>query len=295
MFNPNRLVIDAFVTDSLHRFREAFPNPDGKHEAVLEQTVRTALESLLRCDCPYHDLQHTILVADVGQTILRGRLISQGDVLPLDWIHALIAMLFHDIGYIRGLLREDADNSYVIDAAGNRISLPVGASDAALMQYHVARGCLFIQERFASHPIIDANTIADHIEMTRFPVPATARHQRLDTYGALVRCADLIGQMGDPAYDRKLGKLFSEFVETGESERLGYHNADELRSGFAEFFYDQVYPYLGEGLRFLRQTEDGLQWIASLFHRAESPQNGLAVSDAEAQGPSRPHIAISNQ
>jgi hypothetical protein len=295
MFNPNRIVIDAFLADALHRFREAFPNPDAQQESVLEQAVRTALETLLRCDCPYHDLQHTILVADVGQTILRGRLISQGDVNPTDWIHALIAMLFHDIGYIRGLLREDEDNSYIADETGNRVTLPAGASDASLMPHHVTRGCLFVHERFANHPQLNVATITSHIEMTRFPVPLEARYQRVDSYAALVRAADLIGQMGDPAYDRKLGKLFSELAETGEAKRLGYHNADELRAGFPEFFYDQVYPYITDGLRFLRQTEEGLQWITSLFHRVESANTTLVAADADAIGPSRPHIAVSNK
>jgi hypothetical protein len=249
----------------------------------------------LRCDCPYHDLQHTILVADVGQTILRGRLISQGDVNPEDWIHALVAMLFHDIGYIRGLLRDDADNSYIVDEAGHRVTLAAGASDASMMPHHVARGCLFVHERFANHPHLNVDTLAGHIEMTRFPVPKDARYQRVDSFAALVRCADLIGQMGDPAYDRKLGKLFSELVETGEAERLGYHNADELRSEFPEFFYDQVYPYITDGLRFLRQTEEGLQWITSLFHRVESPLSTLAQAESEPATSSRPHIAFSNK
>jgi hypothetical protein len=295
MFNANRIVIDAFIADALKRYQAAFPSPEPGREAVIEQAARTALETLLQCDCSYHDIQHTLLVADAGQTILHGRLISQGDVSQLDWIHALIAMLFHDIGYVRGLLRNDTDDSYVADTTGKQVTLPIGSTDASLMPYHVARGCMFVQERFAQHPIIDVDIIARHIEMTRFPVPSERPYQQIDSFSALVRAADLIGQMGDPAYDRKLAKLFTEFVETGEADRLGYQNALELKADFPEFFYDQVYPYITEGLRFLRRTEEGQQWITSLFHRVQSHQNTpAALAEVEA-APSRPHIAVSNQ
>lgn len=297
MFNPNRTLIEAFVAHCIDRYQEAFPNRDLGHENVLDQTAHTALETLLGCDCPYHDLEHTLLVTDVGQTILRGRLISQGDVSPHEWVHAVIALLFHDIGYVRGLLRDDDADSFVIDDEGNRITPPVGSTDAYLMPHHVNRSCIFIRERFAGDPNIDVSTVASYIEMTRFPVPEDRHYQRVDNFAALVRAADLIGQMGDPLYPQKLSRLFSEFVETGEAERLHYANPAELRSGYPDFFYSQVYPYITEGLRFLRKTQEGQQWIANLFHHvheleADTDQDRAAI---ETRPPhSVPHIAVSN-
>lgn len=297
MFNPKRTLIEAFIAHCNERYREAFPNRDLGHEDVLDQAARTALETLLGCDCPYHDLEHTLLVTDVGQTILRGKLISQGDVSPHEWLHAVIALLFHDIGYVRGLLRDDGPDSFVIDEDGNRITPPVGATDAYLMPHHVNRSCIFVRERFAGDPNIDVSTVTSYIEMTRFPVPEDRHYQRVDSFAALVRAADLIGQMGDPLYPQKLSRLFSEFVETGEAERLRYANPAELREGFPDFFYSQVYPYITEGLRFLRKTQEGQQWIANLFHHVhalegESDQE-LPVSEARLPHPP-PQIAISN-
>lgn len=288
MFNPSRTLIDAFVTRSLERYREAFAGRETVQEETLENAARTALEFLLNCDCPYHDLEHTILVTDVGQTILHGRIISQGDVSPEDWLHAVIAMLFHDIGYLRGLLRQDSSDSFLIDESGGRFTPGVGATDACLMPYHVNRSRMFIQERFAGDLLIDVPTVIEHIEMTRFPVPADDHYQKLDTLSALVRAADLIGQMGDPLYPKKLSRLYSEFLETGEAQRLGYHNSAELREGFPEFFYEQVYPYITEGLRFLRKTQEGQQWIANLFHHVyelqtvECPESRRTAGESAA-------------
>ena len=295
MFNPNSTLIDAFVSHCIDRYREAYPNRDLGHEDVLDQAARTALETLLGCDCPYHDLEHTLLVTDVGQAILRGRLISQGDVSPHEWLHAIVALLFHDIGYVRGLLRDDEADSFLIDEEGSRITPPVGSTDAYLMPYHVNRSCMFIQERFAGDPNIDVSTVSSYIEMTRFPVPDDRHYQRVDTFAALVRAADLIGQMADPLYPKKLSRLFSEFVETGEADRLGYANSAELRAGFPEFFYSQVYPYITEGLRYLRKTQEGQQWIANLFHHVHELETESAEATSDAHPPHPlPHIAVDN-
>jgi hypothetical protein len=305
MFNPYRTVIDAFVAHVVRRYQDAFPNRNLGHEEFLEQSARSALETLLNCDCPYHDANHTILVTDVGQTILRGRLVSQGDVGPQEWVHAVVAMLFHDIGYLRGLLKDDREGSYIADEAGNRVTPPQGATDAYMMPYHVTRGCIFIHERFSADPLIDVATVASYIEMTRFPVPEDQHYQPIDTIAGLVRAADLIGQMGDPLYMQKLARLYVEFREAGEAQRLGYQNAGELRAGFPDFFYEQVYPYITEGLRFLRKTQEGQQWTANLFHHLHNEQEsepGWGPERSQLQNPvdhakphPRPHIAISNR
>ena len=312
MFNPYRTVLDAFVEDCVERYREAFPKRNLGYEQLLEQAARTALETLLNCDCPYHDANHTILVTDAGQAILRGKLIAQGDVSPQQWVHVMLALLFHDIGYLRGLLKDDTEGSYIIDEAGNRVNPPAGATDAYMMPYHVTRGRLYIHERFANDPLVDVATVASFIEMTRFPVPDDAHYAPVDTLAGLVRAADLIGQMGDPLYSQKLSRLFAEFLETGEAGRLGYHNVGELRAAFPDFFHAHVYPHITEALRFLRKTQEGQHWMANLFHQLHNEQEGepgwgpergvdatrganAARGGDTAPRPSNVHIAVNNR
>ena len=84
-----------------------------------------------------------------GQEILRGRHISVGGVTPHDWLHFIVSLLGHDIGYVRGICRGDGDGSYVINLAGDKVTLPEGATDASMAPYHVARSKLFVRERSA--------------------------------------------------------------------------------------------------------------------------------------------------
>ena len=77
MFNPNTTLIDTFVERTLLECQRLFAEVEAAQMQSLEQAARTALETLLNCDCPYHDIQHTILVTDVGQSILHGRQIAR--------------------------------------------------------------------------------------------------------------------------------------------------------------------------------------------------------------------------
>jgi hypothetical protein len=274
MFDANQTLIDAFVAHLLKSAHDLYPGSEPELPAALERAARTALASLSNCDCPYHDLEHTLLVTDAGMCILQGRQLRHGDVRPRTWLQAMVALLCHDIGYVRGLLKDDREGSYLADSSGRRVTPPPTATDAALTPYHVTRGSLFVLERFGNDPMIDAHTVAEYIEMTRFPVPKETHYQQLDTMAALVRAADLIGQMADPGYPVKQARLFAEFQETGEARRLGLTSAAELRATFPTFFYQQVYPYITTALDYLGLTRQGRLWTANLFHHL----HGGAVS-----------------
>ena len=53
--------------------------------------------------------KRTIMVTLVGQEILRGKHISVGGVTPREWLHFIVSLLCHDIGYVRGVCRGDRD------------------------------------------------------------------------------------------------------------------------------------------------------------------------------------------
>ena len=215
-------------------------------------------------DALYHDAHHTALVTLVGQDILRGRLLA-APLEPLDWAHLTLAMLLHDIGFVRGVCPGDGPGRCVVDGSGATVALPRGASDAWLAPYHVERGKLAVRARLADHPGIDAERIARAIERTRFPVPEDADHAGTNDEAGLVRAADLIGQLADPLYLSRAGALFHEMAETGVAAELGYANPADLVEQYPKFYWTRVEPYIGHALRCLRRTMAGKDWIAHLY------------------------------
>ena len=81
----------------------------------------------------------------------------------------------------------------------------------------------------------------------------------------LVRAADLIGQLGDPLYLRKLNALYHEFAETGVNERLSYASPADLVESYPQFYWSKIERYIGDALRYLEMTMEGKQWIATLY------------------------------
>src|SRR6516162_10216285 len=105
---------------------------------IVPYAARIAMECIGNSDALYHNAEHTLLVTLAGYDIMRGRALH-AQVTASDYAHVIVACLTHDIGYVRGALEGDEDHSFVIDAAGNKVNLPRGSSDASLMPYHVDR------------------------------------------------------------------------------------------------------------------------------------------------------------
>ncbi|MDZ8053375.1 MAG: Npun_R2479 family HD domain-containing metalloprotein [Aulosira sp. ZfuVER01] len=267
MFNATEILIDSFVNQLREGYRRTYGAFKHDYQDIIAWAGSMALENIANSDALYHNVEHTILVTLVGQEILRGKHIREGGVSSDDWLHFIISLVSHDIGYVKGVCRQDQETEglYATGKNDRMISLPPGASDASLIPYHVDRAKLFIDERFGGHKLIDAEVIKTNIELTRFPVPAAEDHQDTNNFAGLVRAADLIGQLSDPRYLKKITSLFYEFEETGMNKVLGYQTPADLRKNYAKFYWNGVYPYVQDALRYLSLTQQGKQILANLY------------------------------
>jgi hypothetical protein len=246
-------------------FRRIFGSVHDDDAERLGSAARATIECLARSDALYHNYEHTLQVTMVGRDILQGLMVSQR-IEPADYSHLIVACLLHDIGYVRGVLSGDTETEFVIDHKGNTITLPRGASDAALTPYHVDRSKLFALERLEKTPNIDPARIAEAIEMTRFPVPENRDRPSESLEPKLVQAADFIGQLGDPLYARKANALYYEFEEIGTNRQLGYSSPADIIEKYPAFFWNCVATHLEDGIKYLNMTASGRQWIANLHH-----------------------------
>ena len=248
-----------------------FGSTDAELIELVQSAARLALDCIGNSDALYHNVEHTMLVTLVGYDILRGRRLLT-DTSASDYAHILVACLFHDIGYVRGILNGDSDDGFVVDAKGGMARLPRGSSDAALLPYHVDRSKLFVMDRIAKIKPLDATRIANAIEATRFPGSADATED-----GVLVRAADFIGQLGDPHYLRKANALYCEFEEVGMNKQLGYTTPADLVDLYPKFFWGNVSTQIESAIRYLNVTSNGRQWIANLYSNVFSAERDLSL------------------
>jgi hypothetical protein len=256
----------------------------GSTEAGLTELIswvsRLSLECIGNSDALYHTVEHTMLVTLVGYDIMKGRSLLM-PTTAADYAHVLVACLLHDIGYVRGVLKGDGPDGYVIDANGRKERLARGSSDAALTPHHVDRSKLFALDRLSHMDYIDASRVARAIEFTRFPSAIDPAAQDAEEEGSLVRAADLIGQLGDPHYLRKANALYYEFEEVGMNKQLGYDSPADLTDLYPQFYYNSVAQHLHTAIRYLNVTSSGRQWIAGLYSNVFRAESELNLSGPE--------------
>jgi hypothetical protein len=268
------LAAEALGSYLAEHFSRRFGSTEASLTELIPSAARLALDCIGNSDALYHNVEHTMLVTLVGYDIVRGRALLM-PTLPGDFAHIIVACLFHDIGYVRGVLQDDNSDGYVINTEGEKIKLPRGSSDAALLPYHVDRSKIFVMDRLGKSKLLDANRIASAIEYTRFPSSNQPDDNDAED-GLLVRAADLIGQLGDPHYLRKANALYHEFEEVGMNRQLGYSSPADLTDLYPQFYWNSISSHIQTAVRYLNVTSSGRQWIANLYSnvfRAERELN----------------------
>lgn len=279
MLNPSRVLIEAFVPALRDGFQDTYGGLNPGYAEIIAWVGNMALENIANSNALYHNVEHTVFVTLVGQEILRGKHIREGRVSCEDWLHFIISLLCHDIGYVKGVCRRDRprERQYASGKGDEVITLPQGSTDASLCNYHVDRGKQFVEERFGNHSIINSAIIKHNIELTRFPVPLDSDHQDIVNFPGLVRAADLIGQLSDPRYLEKIPALFYEFEETGINQQLHYQNPEDLRQNYPKFYWKTVYPYITTAIDHLRLTQEGKQVLANLHSHVFEVEHDIGL------------------
>ncbi len=267
MFNPQRLVIDHFVQELKNAYQQVYGELEPHIGSIAAWTARIVLENIANSDALYHNVEHTIMVTQVGQSIIKGKHLCEGGIFPRDWLQFTMALLCHDIGYVRGICRADCGDVFATGIGDKTVQIAHGGTDVAMTPYHVDRSKRFVLERFGGDLMtdVDAERIASYIEMSRFPPPDNEAYQDTKDLSGLLRAADFIGQLGDPNYLRKIPALFYEFEELGVNEQQGYRTPGDMRKRYARFYWDVIDDYIHDALYYLRRTQEGKIWVFNLY------------------------------
>ena len=106
MFNPTAELASSFANHLSDTFLDYFSGREPEYAAFISGCARMVLERLGNSDALYHNAEHTIMVTLVGQQIMRGRLVTES-VQAEDWLHYIVSLLLHDIGYLRDIVDGD--------------------------------------------------------------------------------------------------------------------------------------------------------------------------------------------
>lgn len=252
----------AWISD---RYQALFGQFSPRCDHILLELILPVIADLARGDAPYHQLDHTLQVARVGQWILEGKQQFEGTLSPVNWLQIMVSLFCHDIGYVKGIFeRDNCVLHHYFDGDQGQVKLHATATGAALANQYIDRSKAYVSLHL-THPKLDHKLVQDNIETMRFPMPLDDNWQRDTSHGSLCRAAALLGQLSDPFYLQKLPALFQEFAETGINQVLGYDTFEALRNSYPSFFWQMVYPDVKDSLRYLSATAPGRRAIAQLY------------------------------
>src|SRR5258706_2823108 len=264
MFRPSDIVIEAFVEHLTEEYWRTFPGGAPEHCHAIAGAARAALGHIARSNALYHDVSHTILVTQIGQNLLRGRILRSHDVNSADWLHFVVSTLCFAVGFVRDVCPgDDGKDRCVINAEGATVTMPRGATDGWLWPYFTDRSKRFVAHHFRNDAVIDWNRLAANIEYSRCP-PLPDRNRETTTYPGLPLMAHCIGSIADPDFKLKTKPLLVELEESGMTKILGYSNIAECLTGFNDLFWLSMYPLVADGLKLLDLTGEGREFAAHL-------------------------------
>ncbi|MDB9525861.1 metal-dependent phosphohydrolase [Oscillatoria sp. CS-180] len=270
-----------------NRYQALFGQFCPRYDDFLIEIATPVMRTLAAGDAPYHTVDHTLQVIEVGQLILEGKQRRDGTLSPHDWLQFMAALVCHDVGYVKAVLEQDeGDRHRYADGKGGWTVIAPTATGAALADSHVDRGKVYVSSSFQQNSLLDIGKIQHYIEMTRFPIPHEELYQDTAHYGGLCRAADLMGQLSDANYLKKLPALFREFEETDMNRSLGYQSPEELRAGYPRFFWQVVYPYIQASIYYCGATAEGRKVITRLYSNlclAEIDQPPCDATDSHLQ------------
>ncbi|WP_055075687.1 hypothetical protein [Pseudanabaena sp. 'Roaring Creek'] len=248
-----------------------------KYIDLFTQIARQVLETIAKCDAPYHNLDHTLQVVLTGQEILYGKSLCEEPISPTEWIDFIVSLLCHDIGYVKGICSKDSpsEHKFATGIGNDTVIIDSRATGASLTPYHVDRGKLFVEETLSNYDLIDVKNIQLNIEFTRFPVSNKETYKDTIKLPGLARAADLIGQLSDSTYLSKLPALFSEFEEVGNNKNLGYSSASDLRAGYPRFYWHCVSTYLHHSIRYLEVSTTGKAILLNMYNNRDTVEKEL--------------------
>ena len=125
MITVPEMAAEALGSYLAEHMTRRFGSTDAGLTELIPSAARLALECIGNSDALYHNVEHTMLVTLAGYEIMKGRALFM-PTNASDFAHIIIACLFHDIGYVRGILQGDGADGYVINARGDKTRLPRG-------------------------------------------------------------------------------------------------------------------------------------------------------------------------
>ncbi|MEL0030551.1 MAG: hypothetical protein VW778_06825 [Betaproteobacteria bacterium] len=230
-----------------------------KHMALVSYSRFAKSTSL------YFSLNHVLSTSLIGLHLLNALRCRDGYVSP-DQIKNLIgATLFCDVGIIQGVLREDDGDRLKIkaDQPSSQITMH---TDSSLWPYKAYRSVEFINDSAFIKQHIDVESVSRAIYFSDF---MNLSHQtpssESDDLAKYLRAIQIITLMSAQNYERRAVEFYLSAREANLLDREMFSDLSDFRRKWTQYFWEHLYPDVGEEILLLRETSHGRSIISQMY------------------------------
>lgn len=243
IMNPTYTLDDVNTKDNMQVSRAVteifelkFPEADSSFIPGFFEDIKEMFDgkylNYQAMDTVYHDLDHTLQATLCWVRLVTNRhsLNIKPRMTELDFKIGMVAVLFHDIGY----LKENTDK----EGTGAKFTFVHERRSCELTDVYLTDLGWTKRDIFAVQHLISCTGPRSLIDS----IPFTSKLERI--LGEAVCTADYIGQMSDNNYIKKLSALYLEFEESDDfrdipKEQRLFKSSDELLRG-TPFFWEKI-------------------------------------------------------
>ncbi|MBI06251.1 MAG: hypothetical protein CMM54_04645 [Rhodospirillaceae bacterium] len=238
-----------------------FNDPD--EEKYLKVLLAMAFATMAKSDSLYFSAENLVSNAKVALEVCRALSVQGGPPEKHFYTSNFFAsVLFANVGVIRGILREDQGDEYLVNKNTLQKILP-NHTDSILWKHRRQRSIIYLNNNKFTSRTLDLNVVSSAIENSDFSLDVDLNS--LSEFDKLIRSTFIIGFLSGVNFERKLVQYYHSADEGGALSNLGYKNVKEFRENFKDFFWGKLYGEAAETLELLKTTENGKYYVSSLF------------------------------
>ncbi len=246
-------LINLFGNDQSHR----------KTIEILRNMAHISFSQFTKSNSIYFTLGHALSASIIGFSLLESMKAQSGTIRESEAINLMTSILFCNIGIVHGVLNEDLGNkckTSIIDV----VDISKCDTSSCLWKFKEYRSKEFIKES----PYVSSNTnneiINGAIEVSDITRPIE-RISNIPVVSKLVRATQIIALMADENIFRRQVEFYLAGIEGGVLSVLMFKSLGDFRDKFGQYFWETLYPDVGDVLILLRETIVGREIVSNIY------------------------------
>ena len=261
MINFTKLAANKFSNHIDETFSQT--DRDIHVKEKIKKLAFIAFTKFSKSNCVYFTLDHSLSTSIIGLDILEALRLQNGEVPENETINLMSGILFCNVGIVHGILNDDTE-SYLKVSSNEYKDISKSYTSSCIWRHKTYRGKEFIRQSPYISSNINMEIVNRSIEYSDITL-SLHNQSELGATTKLVRAIQIIALMADENISRRQVEFYNSTAEGNTFEDNMFSSLGDFRDKFSQYFWEMLYPDVGEILLMLRETIGGKKIVSRIY------------------------------